>query len=253
MLRLPDIADKDFSALKVMLIAGSGIAAELLKEAGERFDCGFALSYGSTEMCGGVTYLGPDLCRPDACKRLESAGRLLAHSELKIVNDNSVEMPQGEVGEIVVRSNRLMSGYWHRPQANEDALRGGWFHSGDAGYVDENGLLFVVDRIKDMVISGGENIYPAEIEQVMHKHPAVEDVAIIGVPNEKWGESLLAFVVPKIGVEPPTIEALIEFLRPRLAGYKIPRRYEFIEAFPRNAMGKVLKRELRAPYWSKRH
>jgi acyl-CoA synthetase (AMP-forming)/AMP-acid ligase II len=184
---------------------------------------------------------------------LESAGRLLAHSELKIVNDNSVEMPQGEVGEIVVRSNRLMSGYWHRPQANEDALRGGWFHSGDAGYVDENGLLFVVDRIKDMVISGGENIYPAEIEQVMHKHPAVEDVAIIGVPNEKWGESLLAFVVPKIGVEPPTIEALIEFLRPRLAGYKIPRRYEFIEAFPRNAMGKVLKSELRAPYWSKRH
>jgi acyl-CoA synthetase (AMP-forming)/AMP-acid ligase II len=252
MLRLPDIADKDFSALKVMLIAGSGIAAELLKEAGERFDCGFALSYGSTEMCGGVTYLGPDLCRPDAGKRLESAGRLLAHSELKIVSDQGVELPQGEVGEIIVRSNRLMNGYWHRPEANEGALRDGWFYSGDAGYVDENGLLFVVDRIKDMVISGGENIYPVEIEQVMHTHPAVEDVAIVGVPDDKWGESLLAFVVLKVGAEQPKPLALIEFLRPRLAGYKIPRRYEFIEAFPRNAMGKVLKRELRAPYWEKK-
>ncbi len=249
MLRLPNIADKDFSALKVMLIAGSGIAAELLKEAGERFDCGFALSYGSTEMCGGVTYLGPDLCRPDAGKRLESAGRLLAHSELKIVNDKSVEVPQGEVGEIIVRSNRLMSGYWHRPEANDDALRDGWFYSGDAGYVDENGLLFVVDRIKDMVISGGENIYPAEIEQLMHMHFAVEDVAVVGIPDEKWGESLLAFVVLKVGVEPPLKEVFIEFLRPKLAGFKIPRHYEFVTAFPRNAMGKVLKRELRAPYW----
>lgn len=252
MLRLHDIADKDFSALKVMLIAGSGTAAELLKEAGERFNCGFALSYGSTEMCGGVTYLGPDLCRPDAGKRLESAGRLLANSELKIVDENSTELSAGEVGEIIVRSNRLMSGYWHRPEANEEALRDGWFYSGDAGYVDEDGLLFVVDRIKDMVISGGENIYPVEIEQVMHTHPAVEDVAIVGIPDEKWGESLLAFVVPKADIKLPEVDAMVEFLRPKLAGYKIPRRYEFVEAFPRNAMGKVLKRELRAPYWSKK-
>lgn len=252
MLRLPDIADKDFSALKVMLIAGSGIAAELLREGGERFDCGFALSYGSTEMCGGVTYLGPDLCRPDAGKRLESAGPLLANSELKIVNDKGVEVVKGTIGEIIVRSNRLMNGYWHRPEATNDALRDGWFYSGDAGYLDENGLLFVVDRIKDMVISGGENIYPVEIEQVLHSHPAVEDVAIVGIPDDKWGESLLAFIVPKLGVERPTTDAMIAFLRPKLAGYKIPRRYEFIDAFPRNAMGKVLKRELRRPYWDKK-
>ena len=252
MLRLPDIADKDFSALKVMLIAGSGIAAELLKEAGERFDCGFALSYGSTEMCGGVTYLGPDLCRPDAGKRLESAGRLLAHSELRIVDEMGAPLAPGEIGEIIVRSNRLMNGYWHRPEANVDALKDGWFYSGDAGYMDTDGLLFVVDRIKDMVLSGGENIYPAEIEQVMHTHAAVEDVAIVGIPDDKWGEALLAFVILKEGVARPTDQMLIEFLRPKLAGYKIPRRFEYVKAFPRNAMGKVLKRDLRAPYWNKK-
>jgi long-chain acyl-CoA synthetase len=176
----------------------------------------------------------------------------LANSELKIVNDKGVEVVKGTIGEIIVRSNRLMNGYWHRPEATNDALRDGWFYSGDAGYLDENGLLFVVDRIKDMVISGGENIYPVEIEQVLHSHPAVEDVAIVGIPDDKWGESLLAFIVPKLGVERPTTDAMIAFLRPKLAGYKIPRRYEFIDAFPRNAMGKVLKRELRRPYWDKK-
>ena len=252
LLRMESTRTKDFGSLKVMLIAGSGIAVELLREAGETFDCGFALSYGSTEMCGGISYLGPGECTPDAGKRLQSAGRLLPHSEVRIVDARGGELPVGEVGEIMVRSNRLMTCYWNRPEATAEALRDGWFHSGDAGYLDEGGYLYITDRIKDMVLSGGENVYPAEVEKAMFAHPAVEDVAVIGVPDEKWGESLLAFVVLKRGVQAPTTGEFIEFLRGNLAGFKIPRRYEFVDAFPRNAMGKVLKRTLREPFWQGR-
>ncbi len=250
MLRLPGIEKKDFSRLKVMLVAGSGIAVELMREAGRMFDCGFALSYGATEMCGGVSYLGPEECTPDAGKRLESAGRVLPNSEVRILDEQGGELPPGEVGEVVTRSNRLMTCYWNRPEATAESLRDGWFHSGDAGYMDEDGYLYIVDRLKDMVISGGENIYPTEIEQVMHAHPAVENVAIVGIPDEKWGEALLAFVIrkPNQAVEAEELEA---FLRERLAGYKVPRRYEFVEEFPLNATGKVLKRTLRAPYWER--
>jgi acyl-CoA synthetase (AMP-forming)/AMP-acid ligase II len=250
MLRLPNIGDCDFGALKVMLIAGSGIAATLLKEAAERFDCGFALSYGSTEMCGGVTYLGPEFCHALAGEHLKSAGMLLAHSEIRIVGETGQDLLNGEVGEIVVRSNRLMTKYWNRPDATCESLKDGWFYSGDAGYLDDDGLLYVVDRLKDMVISGGENIYPAEIEQVLHSHPSVEDVAVVGIPDPKWGESLLAFIVLKSQCDPVPAEDFVAYLRPKLAGFKIPRRYEYVTSFPRNAMGKVLKRTLRQPYWA---
>lgn len=248
MLRQDDIRNMDFSALKVMLIAGSGIAVELLKEAAQVFNCGFALSYGSTEMCGGVTYLGPASCTFDAGEKLKSAGTLLSHSEIKIVDPDGVELPYGKTGEIIVRSNRLMNGYWKRPDATAEAMRNGWFHSGDAGYMDEQGFLYVVDRLKDMVISGGENIYPVEIENVLHTHPAVEDVSVIGVPDDKWGETLVAVIIPKAGVTQPSAHEYIEFLRPILAGYKIPRRYELTKTFPTNAMGKVLKRTLREQF-----
>jgi acyl-CoA synthetase (AMP-forming)/AMP-acid ligase II len=137
-----------------------------------------------------------------------------------------------------------MNGYWKRPDATAQVLRDGWYHSGDAGYLDEDGYLYVVDRIKDMVVSGGENIYPAEIEAVLVQHPDVDQAAVIGTPHAKWGEALLACVVIKPGArfEPSSYEA---FLRPVLAGYKIPRRYAALDALPRNASGKVLKRELR--------
>ena len=217
MLRLDGIGEKDFSSLKVMLVAGSGIAVELLREAGEMFDCGFALSYGATEMCGGVSYLGPGECAPDGGKRLESAGRVLPNSEVRILDEQGMELPAGEIGEVVTRSNRLMTEYWNRPEATAEALRAGWFYSGDAGYMDEDGYLFIVDRIKDMVISGGENVYPTEIEQVMHTHPAVEDVAIVGIPDEKWGEALLAFVILKPDI-PAAAGELEQFLRERGGG-----------------------------------
>ena len=248
MLRTPGLRERDFSALKTMLIAGSGISVELLREAQQVFDCGFALSYGSTETCGGMTYLGAQDCTADAGKLLASAGQVLQHSELRIVDEQGRDLPCGQTGEILCRSNRLMTGYWGRPDATAEALRDGWFHSGDAGYLDEEGYLYVVDRIKDMVITGGENVYPTEIEEVMRGHPAVDDVAVVGIPDKKWGEALLAFVI-RTPEHHCTGEELEAFLRGKLAGFKVPRKYEFVDEFPRNATGKVLKRTLREPYW----
>ena len=244
MLELPNIKDKDFSALRTMLVAGSGIAEDLIKRATETFECGFALSYGSTETCGGITYLGPDECVQGAGKKLTSAGTVMQPSRIEIQNPAGEPCPPNEVGEIVCFSDRLMDSYWNRPEATLAAFRDGGYRSGDAGYVDEDGYLYVVDRIKDMVISGGENIYPAEIEQIFYTHPDVLDAAVIGIPDEWWGEALLAVLVLREGAKLDP-KAMIDFLRPSLAGYKIPRAYETVNALPRNATGKVLKTTLR--------
>jgi len=242
--KLPNIKQIDLSRLDTLLVAGSSITVELLRTAQELLGCGFALSYGMTECCGGLTYLGPNECVPDAGKKLFSAGLPIGSSRIKIADGNGQELPTGEVGEIVCKSGRLMTGYWNQPEATAEAIRDSWYYSGDAGYLDDEGFLYVVDRIKDMVISGGENIYPAEIENELIKHSAVDDVAVIGIPDEKWGEALLACVILKQDKQVEGKE-LEEFLRSSLAGYKIPRRYEFVTSFPRNATGKVLKREMR--------
>jgi acyl-CoA synthetase (AMP-forming)/AMP-acid ligase II len=241
---LPETAELDLRCLDTLLIAGSGIAVGLLREAQRVLKCGFALSYGMTECCGGLTYLGPQDCVHDAGDRLRSAGKPLGGSQIRIVDAAGADVAPRCVGEILCRSARVMNGYWKRPDATAQVLRDGWYHSGDAGYLDEDGYLYVVDRIKDMVVSGGENIYPAEIEAVLVQHPDVDQAAVIGTPHAKWGEALLACVVIKPGArfEPSSYEA---FLRPVLAGYKIPRRYAALDALPRNASGKVLKRELR--------
>lgn len=246
-INLPNIKELDFSHLDTMLIAGSSIAVELLRDAQLTLNCGFALSYGMTESCGGLTYLGPNVCVHDAGKKLFSAGKPLGACKVKIVDNNGIDLPAGETGEIYCQSARLMTAYWNRPQATAEAFDGEWFKSGDAGYIDEEGFLYVVDRIKDMVISGGENIYPAEIENELMKHPVVDDVTVIGVPDEKWGEALLACIILKQGQQIED-QALIEFLRNSLASYKIPRKYRYVDAFPRNATGKVLKREMRTQY-----
>ena len=141
-----------------------------------------------------------------------------------------------------------MSGYWNLPEATEKALKGGWMHTGDAAYMDDEGFIYIQDRIKDMIVSGGENVYPAEIESALFEHPAVADAAVIGVPSEQWGEAILAFLVLKPG-ESVTSDDLVEFCRSSLAGFKVPRQFEFIEEIPRNASGKVLKKDLREPYW----
>lgn len=246
-IRLPEVGELDLTHLDTLLIAGSGIPVELLREAQSVLKCGFALSYGMTECCGGLTYLGPADCTYDAGNKLRSAGKPLGASRLKVVNENGEALPPGQIGEILCQTDRVMKSYWNRPEATAEALKDGWYHSGDAGYFDEEGFLYIVDRIKDMVVSGGENIYPVEVENELIQHADVEDVAVIGIPDSKWGESLLACIVPKAGVRPDP-KALESFLRSRLAGYKIPRKYTFVDSFPRNATGKVLKRQMRLDF-----
>jgi acyl-CoA synthetase (AMP-forming)/AMP-acid ligase II len=158
-------------------------------------------------------------------------------------------MPAGEVGEIAIRSPQVMGGYWKLPEATARAFKGGWFLSGDAGYLDEKGYLYIYDRVKDMIVSGGENIYPAEVESALFGHPAVADVAVIGVPDERWGEAVKAVVVKKTDAS-VTPGELIEWTRSKIAGYKLPKSIDFIDALPRNPTGKILKRELRKTYWA---
>jgi acyl-CoA synthetase (AMP-forming)/AMP-acid ligase II len=167
----------------------------------------------------------------------------------RIVNMDGETVPLGELGEIAARGPQVMAGYWKREDATEEAIRGGWMHTGDAGRMDAEGFVYIEDRMKDMIISGGENVYPREVEQVLFSHAAVADAAAIGVPHEKWGETVKAFVVLKAGAEAGA-EELIAHCRASLAGYKCPATVEFLRELPRNPSGKVLKRELREPYWA---
>jgi acyl-CoA synthetase (AMP-forming)/AMP-acid ligase II len=186
-----------------------------------------------------------------AVERMKSCGRPMSGVEIRVVGADGAPKPPGEVGEVVCRTPQVMLGYWNLPDATKGAIRDGWFHTGDAGYLDADGYLFIYDRVKDMIVSGGENIYPAEIESALFGHPAVADVAVIGVPDDQWGESVRAIVVKKPGAE-LTAKDLIDYARERIAGYKVPRGVDFVEALPRNPSGKILKRELRKPYWANR-
>ena len=157
----------------------------------------------------------------------------------------------GVVGEIVIRHEVVMKGYWQRPDATREAVRDGWFHTGDAGYIDSEGFVYIHDRVKDMIVSGGENVYPAEVENAIVGHPAVADVAVIGVPDARWGEAVKAILVLKPGMT-ATVADIIAFARARTADYKIPKSIDFVASLPRNPSGKVLRRELREPYWAGR-
>ncbi len=204
----------------------------------------FTQFYGMTETTGGVTVLPHEDHAPGKRQRV-SAGKPLPGCSVKICNpETGAEMPPGEVGEIVTRSPFVMNGYWMKDDATNAVIRDGWYWSGDAGRIDENGYLFVVDRIKDMIISGGENIYPAELENALAAHPAIMEAAIVGAPDEKWGEVTRAFIVRRPGKDLSS-EEVIEFLRPRIAGFKLPRRVDFLDSLPRNPSGKILKTTLR--------
>lgn len=172
------------------------------------------------------------------------------HSEVRIVGPDDVELPRGEVGEIVARGDHLMTGYWNKEAETADALRGGWMHTGDAGYMNDDGYVFVADRIKDMVITGGENVYSVEVENALAKHPAVAQVAVIGVPDEEWGERVHAVVVLAAGAA-VTGDELRGFAREYIANYKLPRSVAFVEALPVSGAGKILKRDLRQQDWSR--
>ena len=248
---VPDVAEHDYRELRFMIYGASPIAEETLRRAMEVFRCAFAQGYGMTETTAALTFLMPEdheralRGKPEL---LLSAGRPLLGTELRVVDENDRPVPTGSVGEIVARGPQLMRGYWKLDEASAEALRGGWMHTGDAAYLDEEGFVYIQDRVKDMIVSGGENVYPREIEDVLFQHPAIADAAVIGVPSDRWGEEIKAIVVLREG-QTATADEIVEFCRGKLGGFKRPRSVDFADALPRNPSGKVLKRELREPYW----
>jgi len=244
----PKSRETDYSNIKYILYGASPIPLDLLKEAIEVFECGFVQLYGMTETCGSVTYLPPEDHSIEGNERMKSAGKAYPHCEIAILDEASNELPTGNVGEIAVRSTSNMLGYWNLPDETEKTLKDGWLRTGDAGYMDADGYVYVHDRVKDMIVSGGENVYPAEVESAIFGHDSISDVAVIGIPDEKWGEAVKAIVVLKDG-KTASEKEIIDFTRERIAGFKSPKSVDFISELPRNPSGKILKKELRAPYW----
>jgi long-chain acyl-CoA synthetase len=253
-LQAPGCEDVDFSTLRTMMYGASPISETLLRQTIHVMRCGLIQLYGITEHSGCLTYLAPADHEP---KRLRSCGRPLPWVELQVVDPDTLQpVPAGEVGEVVVRSTQVMLGYWQRPEDTAAAITpDGWLRTGDAGYLDDDGYLYLHDRIKDMIVSGGENIYPAEIENVIVTHPAVADAAVIGVPHERWGETPHALVVLKAGhiADEALVEQIIATCRQQLGSYKCPQGVEAVDELPRNPAGKVLKRELRERAWAGHH
>ncbi|HZU19136.1 MAG TPA: AMP-binding protein [Candidatus Dormibacteraeota bacterium] len=246
--QLPEAGDMEFPDLRNLVYGASPIAEDLLRRSIETFRCRFTQLYGLTETTGAVTALTHEHHRGP---RLLSCGRPMFGQEIRVVGPDDGDLSPGEVGEVVYRGPGAMVGYWRQPEETAAVLRGGWLRTGDAGCLDADGFLYIRDRIKDVIVSGGENVYPAEVEGVLAAHPAVGDCAVIGVPDERWGETVKAIVVRRPGAA-VTEEELIAWTGGRLAGFKRPRSVDFVASIPRNPSGKILKRELREPYWAGR-
>jgi len=255
LLNQPDIRRHDLTSLRAILYGGSSIAPSTLREALDLLPCAFTQIYGMTEAAPDLTYLHPAEHRLDgserALQRLASAGRPGVGIDLRIVDDAGREVPPGTTGEVIARGANIMVGYWNRPEETAAALRDGWYHTGDLATLDGDGYLTIVGRKKDMIISGGENVYSAEVEHALHAHPAVLECAVIGVPDARWGEAVKAIVVRRPG-QTLTGDELVVHCRPLIAGYKVPRSVDFAEALPKSGAGKILKRELRERYLAHR-
>ena len=256
MLMVPGVEEADYSSLRVLVYGASPISEDVLARCVELFKpCRFWQAYGLTETTGSVVNLAPvdhDTIGPNK-HRLRSCGLPGPGVEVRIVVDEGRGSDPGEVGEIWIRSAQVMKGYWKQPEETAKAVTAdGWFKSGDAGYLDADGYLYIHDRVKDMIVSGGENVYPAEVENVLMSHPGIADVAVIGVPHEKWGETAKAIVVKAAdGAGESVTEAeIIAFAKERLATFKCPTSVEWADALPRNPSGKVLKKDLREPFWA---
>jgi acyl-CoA synthetase (AMP-forming)/AMP-acid ligase II len=244
MLAAPERQQHDISSIRWIATGAAPVPVSLLQQ---YRDIGIAIyqAYGLTESCGPGTLLLPQ----DGETKFGSCGKPQMHTEAKVVNDKGEEVApgSGEVGELILAGRHMMLGYWNKPEATAEALKDGWLYTSDLCTVDADGFITICDRKKDMVISGGENIYPAELENVLTAHPDVQEVAVIGLPSEKWGETPLAIIVPAAGSQ-PTVEALKAYCKENLAGYKVPQLYEFVESLPRNASGKLLKPQLRKQF-----
>lgn len=249
-LRDPRSRTTDFSRLKYILYGAAPMPAALLREGLEVFKCGFVQQYGMTETTGTIVALFPEDHTTDmSSPRMRAAGKALTNVGLKVVDAEGNEVPAGQVGEIMIRSPQNMAGYWKQPEETARAMNSdGWLRTGDAGYMDGEGYLYIHDRVKDMIVSGGENVYPAEVESAIYGHPQVADVAVIGVPDQKWGEAVKAVIELKPGAELDE-ESIISWARERLAGFKVPKSIDLVEQMPRNPSGKILRRQLRDPYW----
>lgn len=244
----------DVSSLKRIVYGASTITPALLDRACKVFTgAEFSQGYGMTELSPAAAILDTEYhsAEHQASGKMYSAGLPVLCVEIRIVDTNDNEVPRGTVGEIIVRGPNVMLGYWKKPEATAEALRGGWMHTGDGGYMDEDGFIYVCDRLKDMVVSGGENVYCGEVEAAIGSHPAVAQSAVIGIPSTKWGETVHAVIILKPGVH-ASQEQIIAHCRERIAGYKVPRSIEFRETLPLTSVGKVLKTELRKPFWDNR-
>jgi len=242
---------RDLSSLKMIVYGASPISEAVLERAMAALPgVAFAQAYGMTELSPVATVLPAGYHTAEGRKlgKLRSAGRASYCTEVRIVDDEGKEVPRGTVGEIIVRGPNVMQGYWRKPEQTAAALRDGWMHTGDGAYMDDGGFVFIVDRLKDMIVSGGENVYSAEVENAMAQHPAVAANAVIGIPSKEWGESVHACVVLKPG-QSATEKDLVAHCKSLIAGYKCPRSVSIVEALPISGAGKVLKTKLREPYW----
>lgn len=240
-LQEPSIKQYDVSSLRYIIAGGEKMPEPLIRKVMESFpNTWFADAYGLTETVSGDTFLKKD----KGLEKLGSVGKAVPHLEIKIFDDNDKEVPAKELGEIVLKGPKVFKGYWNNPEATAETIKNGWFHTGDIGYVDEEGYLYIVDRKKDVIISGGENIASLEVERVIYENPKVLEVGVVGIPHPKWREVPKAYIVLKEG-ESMTPQELFDFCIKKLAKFKVPKEVEFIDSLPRNPSGKILKRELR--------
>jgi len=241
MLQVPDFEKYDWSSLRWFMSGGAPLSVETIK-AYKKVGIEITQAFGMTEACGAVCMVGPE----DAMRKAGSVGKAFVHSHLRIVSSDGEDMLADEEGEIIIRSPTIMKEYWNQPEATADAIRDGWYHTGDVGVQDEEGFITIRDRITDMVISGGENVYPAEVENVLMQHPQILEAAVIGQQSKKWGESPFAVVVSTstglTGVD------VLDHCDGKLARFKIPKGVAFVDELPRNTLGKVLKRQLREQF-----
>ncbi len=251
----PDVRKYDYSSLKNLVYASAPMSVDKLVEAIEVFGPVLTQTYGQAEACMICTFFSPEdhveALKGNNRHRLGSCGKAAPLMRVETMDDDGNLLPRGQSGEIVVRGGLVMKGYYKNPQATADASTFGWHHTGDIGVIDEDGFVYIVDRKKDMIISGGFNVFPSEVEQVLWSHAAVQDCAVIGVPDDKWGEAVKAVVELKPGAKAGEGE-LIALVKEKLGGVKAPKSIDFISALPRSPVGKVLKKNLREPYWAGR-